>query len=96
IDRPYKRPRAEGGDAPPVIVKSTDLWLPDGNILLRTVFTPPTSPTPQHTLYKAHKGVLALHSSVFRDLFDGPQTAFDVGSEAYEEPACDGHARFPG
>ncbi|KAI0308700.1 hypothetical protein OF83DRAFT_1073131 [Amylostereum chailletii] len=81
-----KRPRVEGEEgALPVIVKSTDLWLPDGNIFLRTISTPPTSPILQYTLYKVHKGILALHSSVFRDLFDGPQTAFDVGSEVYEE-----------
>ncbi|KAI0310117.1 hypothetical protein OF83DRAFT_1045962, partial [Amylostereum chailletii] len=67
------------------IVKSTDLWLLDGNIIFRTISTPPKSATPHHTLYKIHKGVLALNSSVFRDLFDGPQAAFDVGSETFEK-----------
>ncbi|KAI0314650.1 hypothetical protein OF83DRAFT_1063460, partial [Amylostereum chailletii] len=34
--------------------------------------------------YKVHKSTLALHATFFRDLFDGPQTAFDTASERYD------------
>ncbi|KAI0048901.1 hypothetical protein FA95DRAFT_1604857 [Auriscalpium vulgare] len=62
-------------------VESPDLWLEDGNIIIRTLSqgTPP-----RHTLYKVHKHVLALHCSAFATLFNGPQGAFDVGSECHD------------
>ncbi|KAI0312614.1 hypothetical protein OF83DRAFT_1176462 [Amylostereum chailletii] len=83
-ERPSKRSRTEDNNVVPVIVKSADLWFSDGNIVLRTVFTPPESPIPHHTMYNVHKGVLALNSSVFHDLFEGSQAAFNIGSEMYE------------
>ena len=73
-----KRARLDGSAALPVTYRSPDLWLQDGTIVLRAV-SPHT-----HTLYKVHKSVLALHSSVFRDIFSGPQAAFDAGSEWYD------------
>ncbi|SRR6266404_7314985 len=59
--------------------ESPDLWFPDGNIILRTVFSENV-----YTVYKVHKSILASHSNVFYDLFDGPQTAFDNASEQYD------------
>lgn len=38
------------------------LWFPDGNIVLAT----------DTHLFKVHKSVLSLHSSVFKDMFDLP------------------------
>ncbi|KAI0308795.1 hypothetical protein OF83DRAFT_1022986, partial [Amylostereum chailletii] len=35
-------------------------------------------------LYKVHKSILAMHSSFFRDLFDGPQVALEAASEQYK------------
>ncbi|KAI0055885.1 hypothetical protein BV25DRAFT_1719063 [Artomyces pyxidatus] len=66
-----------------ITVKNTDLWLKDGTIIIRTVCKQET--TTQVTLYKVHKFVLALHCSVFAALFSaGPQDAFQLGSEQYE------------
>ncbi|KAI9463610.1 hypothetical protein BJY52DRAFT_1252590 [Lactarius psammicola] len=59
--------------------ESPDLWFDDGNIILRTVLS-----NNVYTVYKVHKSILASHSNVFYDLFDGPQTAFDTASDHYE------------
>jgi hypothetical protein len=59
--------------------ESPDLWFHDGNIIIRTVFSENAC-----TVYKVHKSILASHSNVFYDLFDGPQTAFDTASDYYE------------
>jgi len=40
------------------------LWLPDGNVVLAT----------DSLLFRVHKSVLSLHSSVFKDMFDLPFT----------------------
>ncbi|KAI0055200.1 hypothetical protein BV25DRAFT_1895420 [Artomyces pyxidatus] len=73
-----KRQHREDEEEQINVVHSPDLWLKDGNILIRTTSkdTPPTQ-----ILYKVHKHTLALHSSVFATLFDGPQEALEVGSE---------------
>ncbi|KAI0056175.1 hypothetical protein BV25DRAFT_1762065, partial [Artomyces pyxidatus] len=34
-------------------------------------------------LCRVHKDILALHCTVFASLFDGPQDAFDTGSERH-------------
>ncbi|KAI0054897.1 hypothetical protein BV25DRAFT_1833478, partial [Artomyces pyxidatus] len=72
---------AEGEAAEVKVVQSEELWLDDGNLIVRT--TSKDSP-PTQTLYKVHKRVLALHCSAFASLFDGPQAAFDVGSAQHE------------
>jgi hypothetical protein len=61
------------------IYESPDLWFDDGNIIIRTFLSDKT-----HIVYKVHKSILASHSNVFHDLFDGPQAAFDIASERYE------------
>ncbi|KAI0055873.1 hypothetical protein BV25DRAFT_1718052 [Artomyces pyxidatus] len=68
-----------GAEVAVTVVKSEELWLQDGNIIVRTTSSSTAPPT--QTLYKVHKHVLALHCSVFSSLFDGPQGAFDAGSE---------------
>ncbi|KAI0316166.1 hypothetical protein OF83DRAFT_1128394 [Amylostereum chailletii] len=73
---PAKRPRTDPNDDNiVVVVHSPDIWLSDGSI---------GTPKVTQTLYKVHKSTLAIHSSFFRDLFDGPQAALEVGSEQYE------------
>jgi hypothetical protein len=76
-----KRPRihkSKSGDETESY-ESPDLWFDDGNIIIRTVLSDKV-----YTVYKVHKSILASHSNVFHDLFDGPQTAFDIVSERYE------------
>ncbi|KAI0314498.1 hypothetical protein OF83DRAFT_443312 [Amylostereum chailletii] len=84
IEPPRKRARenSESTESDTPDVKSAQLWFTDGNIILRTVSN---ATTPQRTVYKVHKSVLALHATFFRDLFDGPQAAFVTGSESYED-----------
>ena len=60
--------------------ESLDLWFDDGNIIIRTVL----SDNRTYIAYKVHKSILVTHSNVFRDLFDGPQVAFDVASDRYD------------
>ncbi|KAI0315097.1 hypothetical protein OF83DRAFT_380509 [Amylostereum chailletii] len=62
------------------VVHSDDVWMEDGNIVLRAPYKGDSSVI----LFKAHKFVLATHGAVFRDLFGGPQTAFDVASDRYD------------
>ncbi|KAI0048871.1 hypothetical protein FA95DRAFT_1461452, partial [Auriscalpium vulgare] len=58
------------------------LWLADGNIVIRG---PPEGTPPTRILYKVHMFTLALHSAIFASLFDGPQAAFDAGSDRYQD-----------
>ncbi|KAI0048891.1 hypothetical protein FA95DRAFT_1604848 [Auriscalpium vulgare] len=77
----HKRMRMDGTpdeDTLIPVLQSPDLWLSDGNIIIRTV---PAGTPPTRTIYRVHKFTLALHCSVFASLFDGPQAAFDTGSE---------------
>jgi len=77
-----KRPRVHKTDSGDEIetYESPDLWFDDGNIIIRAVLNDNRA----YTAYKIHKSVLILHSNVFRDLFDGPQAAFDVASDQYD------------
>jgi hypothetical protein len=59
--------------------ESPDLWFDDGNVVIRTILGHRA-----YITYKVHKSILVLHSNVFRDLFDGPQAAFDVASDKYD------------
>lgn len=69
--RPSKKRRAStvsngGATAPsetPFLEKSSDFWIDNGNVVLRTA-------TKQ---YRIHQGVLSMHSSVFKDVFSIPQ-----------------------
>ncbi|KLO08385.1 hypothetical protein SCHPADRAFT_944478 [Schizopora paradoxa] len=50
-------------EGPPRVPKPHDfLWFPDGNVVLAT----------DTYLFKVHKSLLAVHSSVFRDMFELP------------------------
>ena len=77
-----KRPRVHKTNSGDEIetYESPDLWFDDGNIIIRAVLNDNRA----YTAYKIHKSVLTLHSNVFRDLFDGPQAAFDVASDRYD------------
>jgi hypothetical protein len=77
-----KRPRihrTKSGDAIETY-ESPDLWFDDGNIIIRTVLHEKRV----YTAYKVHKSILVSHSTVFHDLFDGPQAAFDIASDRYD------------
>ncbi|KAJ7070054.1 hypothetical protein C8F01DRAFT_1049209 [Mycena amicta] len=59
---PLKR-RREDEDVPPAaIVRSPDYWFDDGSIILQV----------QTTQYRVAKSMLAMHSTVFRDMFTVP------------------------
>ncbi|KAF8482877.1 hypothetical protein DFH94DRAFT_730257 [Russula ochroleuca] len=57
-----------------------DLWFDDGNIIIRSILSNKNA----SIACKVHKSILASHSNAFHDLFDGPQTAFDVASDRYD------------
>ncbi|KLO07748.1 hypothetical protein SCHPADRAFT_945039 [Schizopora paradoxa] len=71
-------------ETPKVPKRHDFLWFPDGNVVLAT----------DASLFKVHKSLLAVHSSVFRDMFELPNVGHagvvpgrdDAGlaSEAYE------------
>ena len=48
---------------PDPVQRDPALWFEDGNVVVIA----------QNTAFRFHKGVLALHSQVFRDLFSVPQ-----------------------
>ena len=56
---------------PPIITRSS-LWIPDGNIVLEA----------EHTQFKFYRGLLARHSTFFRNLFD---SMFPPGSDPHIE-----------
>ncbi|KAI5896291.1 uncharacterized protein SCHCODRAFT_01170455 [Schizophyllum commune H4-8] len=56
---------------PPIIIRSS-LWIPDGNIVLEA----------EHTQFKFYRGLLARHSTFFRNLFD---SMFPPGSDPHIE-----------
>jgi len=60
--------------------ENPDLWFDDGNIIIRTVISHKRS----YAVCKVHKSILAAHSNVFHDLFDGPQAAFHIASDRYD------------
>ncbi|KAI0315092.1 hypothetical protein OF83DRAFT_1133640, partial [Amylostereum chailletii] len=86
--RALKRARVDSatvepdGPSPLTFIRSDKVWMEDGNIILRVANDKVT--TNSAILFKVHKFVLATHSTFFRDLFDGPQTAFEAASEKYQ------------
>ncbi|KAI0315095.1 hypothetical protein OF83DRAFT_1133646 [Amylostereum chailletii] len=67
--------------SPPSPVHSDDIWMKDGNFILRAL------PSDENTMltFKVHKSVLATHATFFRDLFGGPQdAALEASSQQYE------------
>ncbi|KAI0055889.1 hypothetical protein BV25DRAFT_1995960 [Artomyces pyxidatus] len=84
-DRAAKRRRLldenDGERTEPVVHRSADLWLNDGNIIKTCSKAAPAV----HTMFKVHKSVLVLHCAAFSALFDaGPQAALDAASEHYD------------
>ncbi|KAF7299324.1 BTB domain-containing protein [Mycena indigotica] len=61
---PAKRRRTESEDEgdQPVIVRSTEYWFDDGNVILQV----------QSTQFRLTRSFLAMHSPVFRDMFSLP------------------------
>ncbi|VDC03750.1 unnamed protein product [Peniophora sp. CBMAI 1063] len=83
-DPARKRAREdEGGDAAsePSVVRSQDFYFNDGTIALRALSKDKNC----YTIYRVHKSLLALHCSVFRDMFGDTDTIhFDAASEKYD------------
>lgn len=73
MSNPLKRARVDSNDAQTsndgcdatavTAQRHPSLWLKDGSIVLKT----------QATLFKVHQTTLALHSTVFADMFGIPQ-----------------------
>ncbi|KAJ6584609.1 hypothetical protein B0H19DRAFT_1105736 [Mycena capillaripes] len=60
---PTKRQRTDDVDAPETpLLRSTEYWFDDGNIILQV----------ESTQFRLTKSMLAMHSSVFRDMFAVP------------------------
>ncbi|KAJ7725317.1 hypothetical protein B0H16DRAFT_1384313 [Mycena metata] len=57
-----KRRRTDASDDTPLLVRSDDYWFHDGNIILQVQFTQ----------FRLTESLLAMHSSVFRDMFSVP------------------------
>jgi hypothetical protein len=78
-----KRPRVHRSKSGVEIetYENPDLWFDDGNIIIRTVLCDKKA----YTACKVHKSILASHSNIFHDLFDGPQAAFDAASDRYDD-----------
>ncbi len=76
----YDDSDSEGAATPALVPKHHDaLWFPDGNVVLAT----------NKYLFRVHKSLLSLHSSVFRDMFklpivDGPSAAENAAGMAPE------------
>nr|GAT43099.1 predicted protein [Mycena chlorophos] len=71
--RPPKRARTKEPEAEPPIQRSSKYWLEDGNVILQV----------QSTQFRLHKSFLAIHSSVFRDMFSLPLPADEPLIEGY-------------
>lgn len=50
--------------SPALPAQHPKLWFQDGNVVITTA----------DLAFKLHRGVLSLHSEVFRDMFDAPHT----------------------
>ncbi|KAJ7366520.1 hypothetical protein DFH08DRAFT_929375 [Mycena albidolilacea] len=63
---PAKRRRTDDADAPEMpLVRSTEYWFDDGNIILQV----------ESTQFRLTKSMLSMHSTVFRDMFMMPLPA---------------------
>ncbi|KAJ7246356.1 hypothetical protein C8J57DRAFT_726393 [Mycena rebaudengoi] len=63
-----KRRRTDDIEASePPLIRSTEYWFDDGNIILQV----------EGTQFRIHKSILSLHSSAFLDMFTVPQPAND-------------------
>ncbi|TCD67166.1 Ras GTPase [Steccherinum ochraceum] len=63
-----------GQTQPAGLVKCEDMWVPDGDIVLRT----------DNTLFRVSKAFLCQHSPIFDDLFDIPLPAVLEEGDAYD------------
>ena len=96
-----KRARVEdnldGPSLPVVSCRSKDLFLADGNIVLRarsiaTSGDPPAPSAVHLTHYKVHKAVLGLNCASFKDLLEGTNDDTFGNSELFEGvPVMDTH-----
>ncbi|TRM65717.1 hypothetical protein BD626DRAFT_397813 [Schizophyllum amplum] len=59
-ERPDKRQRTEEVEYP---AQCSDIWFDDGNVILQA----------ENIQFRVHRGLLARHSSVFKDMFSMPQ-----------------------
>ena len=76
--RATKRARSST-DARPTVRCADDLWLRDGNIVLRAV----SSASDDYQVFRVHKSVLSMHSAAFSEMF-GQDDILEASSEKYE------------
>lgn len=79
---------------PVISRRSEDLFLADGNIILRThsVVTEGEASGVVLTHYKVHKAILGLNSAAFKDLLEGTSDDAFASSEMFEGvPVMDTH-----
>lgn len=65
MDAPPTKRRRTGDATETPLVRSTEYWFYDGNIILQV----------ESTQFRLAKSVLSMHSSVFRDMFMVPLPA---------------------
>lgn len=65
---PIRDEASDQDSAPPDIARSK-IWFDDGNIVIQA----------ENTQFRVYKGVLALQSDIFRDMFSVPQPSSDEG-----------------
>ncbi|KZV62340.1 hypothetical protein PENSPDRAFT_758781 [Peniophora sp. CONT] len=79
-DRTRAGKRARRSSEPrPTVQCVDDLWLRDGNIVLRAV----SSASDSYHVFRVHKSVLSMHSAAFREMF-GQDDILDASSEKYD------------
>ena len=65
VQSPPVGPQSTDDNANPSseITRVEEFWLKDGNVILQV----------ESSQFRVHKSVLAMHSNIFKDLFDVPQ-----------------------
>lgn len=93
MENPRKRVKTENEEAHTRLeIQSPDLWIDDGNLILRARAEGPETDEPAYTLFRVHKGLLGTQAGHFRrlsledvsEIMDGipvlelPESASDV------------------
>ena len=69
MENPRKRVKTEQDQAHPRLeIQSPDLWIDDGNLIIRARAEGPETDEPAYTLFRVHKGLLGTQAGYFRRL----------------------------